>query len=111
MRKNIKWEAYTNKNRHEMINKIQTMIMDHDGFIINFNRFSDMVLTLNIEIEENKIPGLYKDLSTISSLASNNSKNLHANITDSRKECSLFLNITFKSGSGNLEIETDKYAM
>lgn len=64
--------------------------------------FSDLALSLSIEIEEREIEGLHKALSTISNLSEFDVNSIRA---ESEKDWTIFLNISFSDGTGNLAQE------
>jgi len=95
----IYWTAYCNKDRHQAIFDLEAIIYNH-GFITDFNRFSDVSISLIIEIEERKIKPLYSDLQAY----------FHINETYtidsiSEVECVILVNITFTKATGDLIIE------
>lgn len=71
------------------------------GYIVDFKRFSDLALTIVIEISEHRIDTLYKALckcmvmEDFTPLASNR-----------QIERTLYLHISFSKGAGKLAIET-----
>ncbi|MDX5584883.1 MAG: hypothetical protein QNK20_08100, partial [Aureibaculum sp.] len=67
------------------------------GCIMNFNMFSDLALTLSIEIEENKIQTLHKALSLVVNISEFELDDLNL---ESKKERLIFMNISFGSGKG-----------
>jgi hypothetical protein len=75
-------------------------IVDKYATILNFKRFSDISLSLIIEIEEYKLLDLLNALQTIVFIA-----DPQINPSESTSECLVFLNITFASGTGDVEIE------
>lgn len=96
---NIFWTGYSNEERHLAINKIQAIIAKY-GNLVDFKLFSDISLSMTIEIEEFKIDELYAELD----------KNIGINNFDllnsiSKIERTVLLNITFIKGSGKLIIE------
>lgn len=98
----INWHASTMKDRMKIIEEIKSSISKNDGYIINFNMFSDLVLSLSIEIEEDKISGLYQGLSKIISISEQEPDNLNPN---SRSDWWVLMNISFGRGKGNLRTE------
>ena len=98
----IIWELFSNTNRHEAIDAIKNIISDNDGCIMNFTSFSDLALGLSIEIEENKIQVLHKELSVLGNLS-----NLESDLInlESKKEWLIFMNISFGQGKGDLKNE------
>jgi len=91
--------GYYSKERTTGVSEIERII-NQTGFIVDFKMFSDISLSLTIEIEERKVDRLCDDLQTIMSLNSFNKLNLN-----SESECVVFLNITFTKGTGDLKIE------
>ena len=96
---NIFWKGYSNDERHFAINKIQSVVSKYAD-VVDFKFFSDISLSMKIEIEEFKIDKLYDELS----------HNLEIDKSDylnsiAKKERTIYLNITFNKGTGNLKIE------
>ena len=100
MKQKLNLTAVTIKNRFEIIEKIKDTISSSDGFIINFNMFSDLSLALCIEIEENKIIDLHTALANIISISDIESA---SDIRDLKREWFVFLNVSFIKGKGDLE--------
>ena len=97
--RNIFWTAYSHEERHLAINTIQNMVSKY-GDIIGFKTFSDISLTITIEIEESKVDLLYDELRDhiiIDKFDFLNSTSL--------SERTLYLNITFAKGTGDRRIE------
>ncbi len=97
--KNIFWTGFSDDERHIAINKIQNTVSKY-GDIVDFHLFSDISLSMAIEIEELKIDKLYEELSKVIGLEQAECLN-----SSSTKERKLYLNITFAKGTGNLKIE------
>jgi hypothetical protein len=90
--------GYSNDERQSAINKIKNVISKY-GDVVDFMFFSDISLSMTIEIEELKIDRLYDELNN----------NLKIDKFDylnsiSKKERTVYLNITFTKGTGNLII-------
>ena len=98
----INWQAFSSSNRHETIELLKDTISKNDGYIINFNMFSDLALSLTVEIEENKISNLHRELASI--LQISESKPEHLNI-NSKSDWWILMNVSFGKGQGNLKIE------
>jgi hypothetical protein len=56
--KNIFWTGYCKTNRISAISEIQKIVINF-GYITDFKQFSDISLTIVIEVEERKINSLY----------------------------------------------------
>ena len=93
------WKAYSNDERHSAIDKIQSVVSKY-GDIIEFKFFSDISITLIIEIMESKIGKLNDELRDILTI----DKYDYYDST-SQIERTIYLNITFTKGTGNLKIE------
>lgn len=98
----INWVAYSNKERNAAINQVQHIIDTNDGYILNFNLFSDLALSLMIEIEESNIPNLYDELESILNFSSSKPKNIN---NKSKKSFWILMNLSFSKGNGNLTKE------
>jgi len=97
--KNIFWTGYCSGERHSTINII-TNIVGKYGDIVDFKLFSDISLSMMIEIEALKIDKLYSELADKIMMDEFEYMN-----TLSTKERTVYLNITFIRGSGDLIIE------
>ncbi len=93
------WTAISNEERIKAISEI-TGIVDRYATILNFQRFSDISLSLILEVEEGKLNDLLIDLKKIISI-----EGTETNRSDSNGECIVLLNITFTKGTGDLQIE------
>lgn len=96
---NIFWTGYSNDERHASISTIENVVSKY-GDIVDFKFFSDISLTMAIEIEESKIDALYNELATVIKI--DKFENLNSISKNERK---VYLNITFTKGTGNLTIE------
>jgi hypothetical protein len=96
---NIFWTGYSNDERHTSINNINSVVARY-GELVDFKLFSDISITMKIEIEECKIDDLYVELAAI--VGMDTFEKLHSM---SAKERTIYLNITFKKATGNLVIE------
>ena len=97
--KNIFWSGYSNEERHAAITTIQHLVLKY-GSITDFTAFTDIALTFIIETEASKVNALYDELKTNLSMDSYD----HAH-TPLKKETTIFLNVTFSKGTGDLRIE------
>ena len=93
------WTGYYNGSRHAGINDIQNIVTKY-GDVVDFKLFSDISITLVIEAKELNIDKMYNDLSNSISIDPFNLLN-----SKSQKERTIFLNITFAKGTGDLRIE------
>lgn len=97
---NIFWTGYSNDQRHASINTIKTVATKY-GDIVDFKLFSDISLTMTIEVKEINIDQLYNELAN--TIGMDKFEYLHST---SKKERTVYLNITFTKSTGNLIIET-----
>jgi len=102
MQPKLSWELFSNSDRNQIIDLIKQSISNNEGCIINFNMFSDLALSLSIEIEEKHIPALYSELSLFVNLSE---IGFHQFSSESSKEWLLFMNISFGKGKGYLKNE------
>jgi hypothetical protein len=98
--KNIFWTGYCNEERQSAIPEIQKIVSKY-GAVVGFKLFSDISLTIVLEIEELKIDQLYDELKK--KIGIDQSECLQSNSTLER---TVYLNISFAKGSGNLINET-----
>ena len=96
---NIFWTAGSNNERHSEIDKVKNVV-NKFGDIVDFKFFSDLSLNVKIEIQELRIDELFGNLSNIIGMDSFESLN-----SKSPKERTVYLNITFIKGTGDLYIE------
>lgn len=95
----LHWKGFCNRDRNEAIYEIERIVSQY-GFITDHHMFSDMELSLKIEIAEHNVQKLYTGLKSY--LTMDDVGNL---ASESPKERSILLNITFVKSSGNLRIE------
>lgn len=95
----IYWTGYSNDERHSAIHTIQRVISTY-GHVVDFHLFSDISLSMTIEIEEFKIDKLYDELTEL--IGMKQFAYLHS---ASQKERTVYLHISFAKGTGNLKIE------
>ena len=50
MKKKLNWNIYSGKPRLAVIDQIKDAISNNGGCIMNFNMFSDLALTLSVEV-------------------------------------------------------------
>lgn len=96
---NIFWTGFSDDERHAAIHKIQHVVSKY-GEVVDVHFFSDISLNLTIEIDELKIDNLYDELTKIIGIQQFRYLN-----STSKKERTIYLNITFGKGTGNLKIE------
>ncbi|MEI8048982.1 MAG: hypothetical protein WCI92_16485 [Bacteroidota bacterium] len=93
------WSGISRDDRLKAIDEIAG-IADRYATIINFQRFSDLSLSLILAVEECKLIELQASLKKIMSLGG-----IDAEPSDSKTESIVLLNITFTKGTGDLKIE------
>ncbi len=98
--KDVFWTGYCNDDRHIAIGKIEKIVSRY-GYITDFKQFSDISLSIKIELEELNIDALYDSLGEYISLNDFEKMN-----SSSKRERVIFLNTTFVKGTGDLRIET-----
>ena len=105
MKSKLIWTAYSKISRIEAIEKIKNIISANDGYIMNFNMFSDLAFTFSIEIPEDRVIELHNALKSILKISDISSEDV---FKKSKKEWLIFMNISFTMGTGELKIETPK---
>lgn len=97
--KNIFWTGFSNDERHSAISTITGIINKH-GYLVDFKPFSDIALSMVIEVEEARIDTLYDDLAAILPM-----KPFDPLGSLSPRERTVYLNITFIQGRGDVTQE------
>ena len=95
----IFWTGYCNNERFAAIGEIEKVINSY-GYITDFKEFSDVSLSIKIELEELNIDKLFTDLKKTIILDDFEGVNSISN-----RERIIFLNITFARSTGDLRIE------
>lgn len=95
----IFWAGYCTNERIIAISEIEKIINNH-GYIVDFKQFSDISLSIKIELEELNIDKLFIALKEYMSL--NDFEKINSS---SNRERLIFLNVTFIKGSGDLRNE------
>jgi hypothetical protein len=101
MKNKLNWEIFSNQERNSVIDDLKRIISSNDGFIVNFNFFSDLSLSLTVEIEERKIENLHNALRSEVTISELGHRKLNK---ESMKEWWLFVNVNFNKGKGELKI-------
>ncbi len=97
--KTIRWEGICKKNRIQAISDI-TLLINRYGSILSFRKFSDLALSMIVEVEPGKIIPLHQELGRITDL-----EGTLPGDSEEPGQVTIFLNITFSKGTGDLEIE------
>jgi hypothetical protein len=97
--KRIFLTGYCKNDRIESIYEIERIILRY-GHITDFQKSSDMSINFRIELEEEQLEQLFESLNGCISMNDYDPSGTHPG-----KECVVFLNVTFKSGTGDLSIE------
>lgn len=100
--KKLNWKAYSKESQHVLLDQIKRVISHSNGYITHFNLFSDIAISLTIEIEEKDIISLLKSLNEIITIDADSEFTLDLHST---QEWLIFLNISFSSGTGDLKRE------
>ncbi|MEZ4907978.1 MAG: hypothetical protein R2771_10165 [Saprospiraceae bacterium] len=95
----IFWNAYCINDRIIAISKIEKIINIY-GYITDFKQFSDISLSIRIELEELNVDNLFNALKSY--LSFNHFEKINSS---SKRERLIFLNITFVKGTGDMKIE------
>ena len=98
----LTWEAFSDEDRNETITRIKDVVSKNGGYIINFNLFSDLALSLTIEIEEDKVSDLHNAMCNILKVSDLKIKNRDK---ESKKERIILMNVSFIKGTGDLKTE------
>ncbi len=95
----IFWNGICNEDRIPGISRIEECIGKY-GFITDFKFFSDLSVSMLIEIDGKNINALYENLLQIISISKSSDL-----IPDSETEFLILFNIIFTKGTGNLKVE------
>ena len=93
----IFWTAFSPQSKYQAIPKLEEIIDRHEGFIVDIKPFSDLSLSLRIELEERNIDALYTGLQKAMEL-----KPFETMDSSSKRERTVFLNITFAKSTGDV---------
>ncbi|GAB5556902.1 MAG: hypothetical protein SchgKO_11150 [Schleiferiaceae bacterium] len=94
--KNIFWTAYCRESRFVAVHKVEDIVGEF-GFITDFKQFSDVSISIKIEIEENRIQEMYHALNGYIEMNPPGEE-----YSDSPRERNLYINITFTQSEGNV---------
>jgi hypothetical protein len=93
------WSGISHANRLKAIGEI-TDIVDKSATILNFKQFSDISLSLILEMEENRVNDLKIRLKEILLIEGSEPES-----QSSTHNCMVLFNITFSKGTGDLKME------
>lgn len=94
------WTGICRTDRQEGINQIRDCIGRH-GFLTDSRFFSDLAMSMQIELEERQVAAFYADLAGVTDLSSLPPKKS----CESSEECLILLHVAFARGMGNLEVD------
>lgn len=94
------WTGISSKDRLIAIDELTNIINSH-GILLNHQLFSDISISLMIEAEAKSILPLWSALNKVMSVESKGNT-----AVPEAKDCTIFLNITFTQGKGDLIRET-----
>lgn len=100
MKGKLNWKIFSVQERNKAIEAFKAIISSNDGFIVNSNFFSDLALTLTIEIEERRIKELHSAISQVANVSELEDIPFNPESVD---EWWIFLNINFIGGTGELK--------
>lgn len=93
------WTGYSTNERHAVIQEVQQVISRY-GDLVDVHFFSDVSLSLRIEIIECNIEPLYHALTQLIRMETSSQLT-----STSKQEIIVLLNISFGRGTGNLKQE------
>ncbi len=93
----LNWQIYISGERNEAIEDLKDLISKNNGYIMNFNLFSDLAMSLTVEIEEKDVRGLYSSISNQMKIDESSLERLGV---DSSKNCWILMNVSFSKGQG-----------
>lgn len=94
------WQAYTPRDRNAVITETEQTLLENGGYILHFNIFSDLAISLMIEAVEKDIPQLFVALNTVITVEEVDLSQVDPSST---REWLIFLYISFSKGKGKLE--------
>ena len=86
-------------DRNQAISAIRDAV-NHFGFIIDYKRFSDVSISMCIEIEKRKIYSLHQKLKEFMRV-----EDIDEVESNSKVECLVLLNVTFTKSTGDMKID------
>lgn len=95
----LHWTGYSHESSHVLLFKAEETIRPF-GFITDIQPYSDLALSLKIEVQGERIQPLYQALSAIMKIDTDENEQQQA-----EGETAIMLNIRFSSGSGNKRYE------
>jgi hypothetical protein len=105
MKHTLNWSLFSKKDRHEAINDLKDIIAENHGWIVTSNFFSDLAMSMTIEIQEKDIACLHTEIGKLMTVSA-----LKIDDIDEQSDIEwwIFLNINFAQGKGDLRIEIPK---
>ena len=94
----IFWKGYSKESKYKVLDKIN-QIINNSGDLVDIKQFSGISMSLKIELEERKIEKLYLDLKSYIEMDEFDILESY-----STSERTIFLNISFSLGKGNVEV-------
>ena len=105
MQKKLNWQLYSAEDRNHTIEEVKKIILRCDGAILNFSFFSDLGMSLCLEISAQQIEVLHTELTAFGNITELDDAEIK---NRSKKEWLIFINLHFAKGLGNMKIEIPK---
>ena len=97
--KRLYWAAVTHQERHAAIQMLEMMVGKY-GYITDFKRFSDLSISLIIEVPTSHSMALWSDLVAYFQMGDSEVPEVQP-----EQECTVLFNLSFANGTGNLSFE------
>jgi hypothetical protein len=97
--KKLYWKGYNYADRPVAVHTVESTVKPW-GAVVDYKMFSDMVVTLTIEIEACKVDALYAELKPVLDLEDSPPIQMDSDI-----KIQIFLNMTFVPEPGDTETE------
>jgi|GEM_PF-1594416 hypothetical protein len=102
MIKKLNLNGISTQDRHLTIDMIQEVIEKQGGILLHHQMFSDVQISMMIEIKESNYLEFYAGLKEFIRISELDETKINR---DSVKECILYLNISFSKSKGDLKNE------
>lgn len=102
MKHKFNWQLYAKQKRHAAVLALKAAISASDGWIVQHQRFSDLAMSLTIELPLDNVPNFHAALQAIAVVDGEPPAPTGAGAT---RDCWVFLNVTFPEGTGDVALD------
>jgi hypothetical protein len=94
------WKLFCQGDRIQVIEQVKSAILTNNGSILHHEMFSDLGMSLTIQVVEEHLPALHAELEDLGEIHPPEARYA---ASSRGAEWTIFMNVSFASGTGDME--------